>query len=182
MDASTSRLTLQNETASIAQFVVRRGDATIARLPGLAPGAVQRIPTTQAYTVVATTILEGNTYTSAPIVFTGAMRFLAQVVQHQAQGTHAFDVVTMPSTDLHQLQFQNTSIGPVTLQLSQDGAPLQTVVVDNSFASATLQIGDTCSIHAAINGITTATVTTDNPDAVLAAVEEASGFFTIAVR
>lgn len=182
MDDSTSRLTLQNETPYIAMFVVRRGDMTIARMPGLAPGAMQQIPTTQTYTVVATTVLEGNTYTSAPIAFTGAMGFLARVVQHQAQGTYAFEVVTMPSSDPAQLQFEATTVSPVVFQVSANGMHLQSVVVANAFTAQTLQIGDTYSIYAVINGITTDIATTANPDAVLAVVEAAEELYTIEVR
>lgn len=182
MDDSTSRLTLQNETPYIAMFAVRRGDMTIARLPGLAPGAVLQVPTTQTYTVVATTVLEGNTYTSAPIAFNGAMRFLARVVQQQAQGTYAFELVAMPSSDPRQLQFEKTTIGPVTFQVSANGMHLQSVVVANDFTMRTLQIGDIYSIYAVINGITTETVTIHDPDAVIAVVEESDGFYAIEIR
>lgn len=182
MDDSTSRLTLQNETTSIAMFVVSRGDMTIARLPGLAPGAMQQIPTAQACTVVATTVLEGNTYTSAPMTFNGAMRFLARIVQQQAQGTYAFELVAMPSSDSRQLQFETTTISPVTFQVSVNGMHLQSVVVDNSLRMATLQLGDIYSVYAVINGVTTDTVTIDDPDAVLAAVEDALDHYAIEVR
>lgn len=182
MDDSTSRLTLQNETPYIAMFVVRRGDMTIARLPGLAPGAVLQVPTTQTYTVVATTVLEGNTYTSAPIVFTDAMRFLARVVQQQAQGTYAFEVASMSSSDPAQLQFEATTVSPVVFQVSANGRHLQSVVVANAFTAQTLQIGDTYSIYAVINGITTEVVTTDNPDAVIAVVEESDASYAIEIR
>lgn len=182
MDSSTSRLTLQNHTRYMAMFVVKRGDMTVARLPGLAPGDIQQVPTTQTYTVVATTVLEGNTYTSAPIVFTDAMRFLAQVVQQQAQGTYAFEVVSMSSSDPAQLQFETTAIGPVTFEVSANGRHLQSVVIANAFTRQTLQIGDTYSIYAVINGITTEVVTTDNPDAVIAVVEESDESYAIEIR
>jgi hypothetical protein len=182
MDSSTHRLTLQNHTRYIAMFVVKRGDMTIARLPGLAPGAAQQVPTTQTYTVVATTVLEGNTYTSAPIVFTDAMRFLAQVVQQQAQGTYAFEVVSMSSSDPAQLQFETTTIGPVTFEVSANGRHLQSVVIANAFTRQTLQLDGTYSIYAVINGITTDIVTIDDRDAVLAVVEDALDHYAIEVR
>jgi hypothetical protein len=182
MDSSTTRLTLQNHTRYIAMFVVKRGDMTIARPSGLAPGGVQQVPTTQTYTVVATTVLEGNTYTSAPIAFTGAMRCLARVVQHHAQGTYAFELVAMPSSDPRQLQFEKTSIGPVTFNLSVNGSFLQSVVVDNSATLATVHTGGMYSIYAVINGITTDIASTAYPDAVLAVVENAEDDFAIEIR
>lgn len=182
MDDSTSRLTLQNETTSIAMLVVSRGDLMIERLPGLAPGAMRQIPTTQTRTVVATTVLEGNTYTSAPISFTGAMRFLARVVQQQAQGTYAFELVAMPSSDPAQLQFETTTISPVTFQVAANGMHLQSMVVANDFTVQTLLIGDTYSIYAVINGVTTDTVTIHDPNAVIAVVEESDESYAIEIR
>lgn len=182
MAASTSHLTLQNETADTASVIVTGGDAMVARIPGLPPGAVQRVPTTQAFTVVASTIVDGNTYTSAPIVFTGAMRCLAQIVQHEAQGTYAFDVVTMPSGNGGQLEFEKTAIGPVAFQVSLNGRSLQSVVVDNDFTLMTVPIGQIYSIYAVINGITTETTITHDPNAVLAVVEDSDGMFKIVIR
>lgn len=182
MDSSTSRLTLKNDTRYIAAFAVARGELTIARLPGLAPGGVQQVPTAQTYTVVATTVLEGNTYTSAPIAFTGAMSCLAKVVQAPVQGTYAFEVVATPSSDPDQLQFEKASIGPVTFNLSVNGSFLQSVVVGSSATLATVHTSGMYSIYAVINGITTDIATTAHPDAVLAVVENAEDVFAIEIR
>ena len=180
-----SSLTLSNTTSYIAQFVVYRGEQVIARLPGLAQGAQLRVPVTDTFQVVATTMIEGNTYTSAPLEVTGAACFLAQVRQHATQGTYEFEVVQLASSRPDQLQFQKTSLAPVTFTLSRNGVKLQSVVVNDSFRIQTLNIGDTYSIYAIINGITTDTVTITNPDATITAVADTSvmqdGYFTLQV-
>lgn len=180
-----SFLTLRNHTAYIAQFVVSRGQQVIARIPGLAPGAQLQVPTAAVYQVVATTVIEGNTYTSAPLEVTGAAGFLAQVRQDVVQGTYEFEVVETPSTRPDQLQFRKTSLSPVTFTIARNGVMLQTLVVANSFQMVTLNIGDTYSIFAVINGVTTDTVTTTDPDATITAIADTSnlkfGYVTLQV-
>lgn len=178
-----STLTLRNTTTFIAQFVVSRGQQVIARLPGLAPGAQLQVPVTDTFQVVASTMIEGNTYTSAPVAVTGAAGFVAEVLQAGAQGTYEFTMVEVPSTRPDQLQFQKTSLAPVTFTISRNGAMLQSVVVSDSFRMQTLDIGDTYSIYAIVNGITTDTVTTTHPDATITAVVDTGimedGYFAL---
>lgn len=178
-------LTLMNATSYIAAFVVSRGQQVIARLPGLAPGAQLQVPATDDYTVVATTVIDGNTYTSAPLNVTGAASFLAQVRQSSAQGTYEFEVVESPSTRPDELQFQKTTLGPVTFALSRNGVLLQNVVVTDSFETKTVETAQQWTAYAIINGITTDTVTTTNPDATITAVVDTStldqGYFTLVV-
>ena len=71
-------LTFLNKTDYPAQFLVKKGEQVVARLPAIAPQAVMQVPSTDDYQVTATTIIENNTYTSAPIQVTGASGFLAQ--------------------------------------------------------------------------------------------------------
>lgn len=178
-----SHLTLRNTTAYVAQYVVLNGQQVIARLPGLMPHAQLVVPTGHTYQVVATTVIDGNTYTSAPLDVSGPAAFLAQVRQVYAQGTYEFEVVELPSTRPDQLQFQKTSLAPVSFTISKDGVPLQTVVVSNSFEVQTLDIGDTFYVYAVINGVTTDTVTTTNPNAVITAQNDDGtlefGLFTL---
>jgi hypothetical protein len=180
-----SVLTLKNETPYIAQFLVTRGDQVIARLPGLLAQQVMQVPTTATYEVVASTLLDSNTYTSAPMVIDGATGFLAQVLQVYSQGSYQFNVLEQPSTVSNQLQFQKTCLNPVTFTIRKDGAALQTVVVSDSFTMQTLTIGDNYSIHAVINGITTETVTTSDAGATVSAVVDTSeadvGYFRLLI-
>ena len=180
-----SALTLRNHTDLVTQFLVSRGQQVIARLPGIASGAQLQVPTAAVYQIVATTVIEGNTYTSAPLDVSGPAGFLAQVRQHAAQGTYQFDVVQMASTRPDELQFRKTSLSPVTFTIARNGVMLQTLVVANSFQMVTLNIGDTYSIFAVINGVTTDTVTTTDPDATITAIADTSdlefGYFTLQV-
>ncbi len=180
-----SALTLTNSTSYIAQYVIHRGGLALARLPGLAPGATLSVPEAEIFEISASTLLEGNTYVSAPTTVSGATRFLAQVKQHISQGTYDFEVVTALSSVANQMQFEKTSLGPVTFQITHQGVPVQDVVVPDSFVQVTVEISDVYSIYAVINGITTDSVTTSNPDATVTAVSEATdmefGYFTLVI-
>lgn len=109
------------------------------------------IPTTDTYQVFASAILDGNSYTSAPLAVTGSMGFLAQVLQVKAQGTYEFDVLEFPSTASNQLTLQQTCINPVTFTITKDGKPLQNVVGNDSYRSKTLDISNTFYIYAVIH-------------------------------
>lgn len=178
-------ITLRNTTQYIAQFVVRKGGQIIARLPGIAPEAQMTVPTADSYQVTAMTIIDGNTYTSAPMDVTGAVSFLAQVRQVREQGTYEFEVVQGYSTRPDQMQFQKTTIAPVTFTIEKDGVPMQAVVVADSFMMETLDISDTFYVYAVVNGVTTDTFSTANPNATVTAVSDTStleqGYFTLEV-
>lgn len=179
-------ITLCNNTNYIAQFLVQKGEQVIARLPGIEPNAQMSITATDTFEVIARTIVDGNTYTSAPLSVTGSMGFLAQFLQVVSQGTYEFNVVEMPSAAPNQLSFQQTCINPVTFTITKDGKPLQNVVVSDSFRSETLDISDTFYIYAVINGITTEVVTTQNPDATVTALADTAdcepGYFTLSIQ
>jgi hypothetical protein len=180
-----STLTFHNTTQYIAQFVVYKGEQVVARLPGLTPNAQLQVPSDDTYEVTASTILEGNTYTSAPATVSGAMGFLAQVKQNVQQGSYDFEMLVEPSSTADHMEFQKTTLSPVTFAISKNGVHLQSVVVQDSFLMKTLQISDTYSIYAVINGVTTETVQTTNPNAVITAhVDNSdleSGYFTLSV-
>ncbi|GAB3352104.1 hypothetical protein [Lysobacter tyrosinilyticus] len=180
-----SHMTLRNQTTYAAQFVVHQGQQILARIPGLEPGSSMQLPTAPRYEIIATTVIDGQTYVSAPLQADGAAGFLAQVVQEYAQGTYAFEVTEHPSSNSRQLQFQTTWRYPVTFTISKDGRQVQSIVVDDPFNVRVVDIGETFAIHAVINGITTATAITDNPSAVVTAIVDGSelehGYFTLDV-
>ena len=141
------------------------------------------VPSTDDYQVTATTIIENNTYTSAPIQVTGASGFLAQVMQDSLRGTYDFQMVAGPSTAADRMVFQKTTLGPVTFNIWKNGRIMQSVVVPDSFLTRSVQIGSVFTIYAVINGVTTALVTTGNPEATITAVTDTSdleaGYFTL---
>lgn len=179
-------LTLRNNTKYISQYVIRKGEQIIARIPGIAPGAMMTVPTESTFEVIATAVINGNTYTSAPLDVSGAMGFLAQVVQVSSQGTYEFNVVEVPSKDPNQLQFQKTCLSPVTFTIMKNGQPLQAVVVSKSSNADSIDISDTFYIYAVVNGVTTDTSVTSNPNANVTAIEDTSdleyGYFTLRVN
>lgn len=180
-----SVLTFMNKTIYIAQFIVYKGERVIARLPGIAPGAKLEVPTTDDFTVTASTQLDGCTYTSAAFNVAGPMSFLAQVKQNKAQGTYEFQMIASPSSSHDQMEFQNTCINPVTFLLSRNGLPLQSVIASNSFSKETLAIGNTYKVYAVINGITTDTLEIGNSNAVVVATVDDTflegGYFSLSV-
>ncbi|WP_415894227.1 hypothetical protein ACMXYN_07655 [Neptuniibacter sp. PT8_73] len=176
-------ITLRNSTDFVAQYVVKKGTQILSLLPGIEPGAKLNVPTDETYEVVATTLIDGNTYTSAPIEVSGSMGFLAQVLQVESQGTYEFDVQESPSNVADQLSFQKTCHNPVTFTITKDGKPLQNVVVNDSYHVETVDISETFSIHAVIDGVTTSTLVTTNADAVITATTNdsnlESGYFRL---
>lgn len=180
-----SVLTFMNTTDYIAQFVVCKGERVIARLPGIAPGAKLEVPSTDEFTVTASTQLDGCTYTSAAFTVAGPMSFLAQVKQNKAQGTYDFEMIASPSCSHDQMEFQSTCRNPVTFQLGRNGVPLQSVIVSNAFIMKTLAIGNTYKVYAVINGITTDTLEIGNPNAAVTATVDDTflegGYFTLSV-
>jgi hypothetical protein len=180
-----SALTFRNETSYVAQFVAKKGQLIMARLPGVAPQAELQMPSDEVYSVVATTIIDGNTYSTAPATVAGPVECLAQVKQNAQQGTYDFQMLIEPSPRADQMRFQKTTIGPVTFTISRNGTPVQTVVVSNSFMVEELTINDSYSVYAVINGITTETVQTTDPNAVITAVVDDTvlegGYFTLTV-
>jgi hypothetical protein len=165
-----SSITLLNNTNYVAQYVVKKGEQVIARIPGIEPNASMTIPTNEVFEVFAVVQIDGNTYTSAPQQVQGSTGFLAQVLQVSAQGTYEFDLTKVPSTKLNTLEFQKTSLSPVTFTITKNGQPLQNVVVNDSFSVSSIDISDTFYVYAVANGVTTSTARFTNPAATITAI------------
>ena len=166
--ATSHRMTLRNDTFHPASFQARKGGVVIARTPAIVHGAAVQIPTSEAYTVVATTVIDGNTYTSAPISFFGAACFVARVLQIVSQGTYQFEMVQASPRSADHLDFENTTPAPVTFTLSYAGIWLQTVVARDAFDTVSIPLAGGYTLYAVINGVTTDCLQTDDPDAVIA--------------
>jgi hypothetical protein len=165
-----NHITLLNNTPFTAQYVVKKGDQIIARIPGIESNAIMAIPTEETYEVIATTVIDGNTYTSAPQTVHNSMGFLAQVLQVKAQGTYEFDVLEIANSVPNTLAFQKTCLGPVTFTITKNSLPLQNVVVPDSNMTQTLDISDTFYVYAVVNGVTTATTEFTKPTSVVTAM------------
>ncbi len=173
-NSSSSLITLTNNTNFVAQFVVRKGDQVIARIPGVDPGGLIQVPTADTYQVKATTILNKNTYQTAPMNAAPGDSFLAQVIQVSDQGTYDFDIVEGAGSKADSMEFESTTNTPVTFSVLKDGTLLQNVTVTDNFTSETLYVGDTFYIYAVINGVTTSTITTNNGNASISALNNTS--------
>ncbi len=177
-------ITLLNHTQYPVRYRILKGQQVIALLPEAAPGGSITVPTDNVYTVVASTTLDGNLYTSAPLTVTQGVGFLAEVKQDRAQQTYVFEVVEIPSSQPNQLEFESTWKSEVVFTILKDGRPLQSVVVIDAFMKSVLALGDTYSVSAVINGVTTDVVTTTDPNATITAVEDTTahpGYFTLRI-
>lgn len=180
-----SLLTFKNTTQYIAQFVVKKGDLVVARLLGLAPNGEIDVPPDDIYDVQAVTVIDGNTYKSAPLQIQGAASLLAETTQDATQGCAEFRLVASPAEAGNQLSFAKTTLGPVTFELSKQGKLMQTVVVPDSFQPKTLALSDSYSIYAVLNGVTTNLVTTSHPAATITAISDdataEAGYFSLVI-
>lgn len=167
-------ITLLNNTNFIAQYVVRKGDQIIARIPGVESKGSIHVPTANTFQVRATTILNKNTYQTAPMNAEPGDSFLAQVLQISDQGTFDFEMVEQTGSKPDSMEFETTTNTPVTFSVMKDGHLLQNVTVSDNFTNQTLFVGDTFYIYAVINGVTTSTITTNNGNAVITAVNDTS--------
>lgn len=179
-------LTLLNKTSYPAQFTVKKGDQVIVLGAAIEANETLAVPLTNVYEVIARTVIDGNTYTSAPISVSGATGFLARVMQDASQGTYVFDVEEVPSTLPAQLQFQSTWRDTVTFTILKDGKALQNVVCNNAFSMQTLDVNDTYSFQAVINGVTTDVQYSDNPNPVCTAINDTTlrdqGYYTLFIN
>lgn len=179
-------ITLCNQTQAVAQYIVKKGDQIIARIPGIEPNAQMIIPTNEIFEVVATTVIDGNTYKSRPETVKGSMGFLAQILQVPEQGTYEFDVQTKLSKKPNTLEFQKTCLGSVTFSITKDSKPLQHVVVDDNFTAQFVDISDTFYVYAVINGVTTAVSKFSNPSATVTALTNNSdleyGYYNLQIN
>ncbi len=182
--SSASEMILRNNTVFIAQYVIRKGDVIIARIPGITPGAQLNIPTTDAYQVTASTIIDGNTYISSPMTLEQAADLRATLRQEHS-GAYTFGLEHSPQSQLNTIILENSLVNPVQFTLSLNGRPLQSIVL-NANESQKVNIESIFHIYAIIDGVTTDLVSTTNPNAVITATENTSipesGYFTLEVE
>lgn len=169
-----STMKLFNKTDHVAQFVVKKGTQTIARIPGVVAGGSMEIPTTDTYQVRASIVLDNNTYISAPHKAVPGKHFLAQVLQISSEGTYDFNIVETDGDAPDALVFEKTTIAPVTYTILKNGKPLQKVTVADNYDKKVLHVGSTYYIYSVINGVTTATISTNDPDANVSALNNTS--------
>lgn len=180
-----SAITLLNRTDRLVVFRIHSGERPVLRPPALAPGASQRIPTAVVHRVVATTEVEGNTYTSAPVETVGAADFVARMVSVPPHSLHALELQREAATRPDRLLLQAETPSSATFVVQREDGARQTVVV-YSAGEASVHIRETFSIYAIVDGVTTGTLSTDDPDARIAVVPEpgmpASGDYVLVVE
>lgn len=163
-------LILANKTSAGAQFFVKQGDIVLDRVPTVPANAAMYLPTEDHFEVVASTIIDGNQYMTAPVPLdiSRASNLTVQMVQNKEQGTYSFVLDPQPGSALNKLKVRNTLRTPVRLTLIKDNRRVQSVVVEAG-NGLSLSIEKVFKIYAVINGITTDVVTTTNPNSSITA-------------
>jgi hypothetical protein len=168
-------LTLINATsgaqAAPAEFRILQGQYQIARV-GVAPGGQASVPVDEkAYVVKAMTVMGAFTLTSNTITFEhDSADFRAEVLEED--GFYDFQLVQSPATQLSSIVFENTWRNPVQFELSRPGTPVHVLVVVDEHNTASVSTAQQWQVYAIVNGITTSTVTINNPNATITAVAE----------
>jgi len=179
-----SNLTLVNDTDHVAQFVVKRGELVIARIPGVAPGGKVLVPTDMDFEVLASVVVDAETPVTASHKVGGAARFIANLSAGSA--TPGFDLVAKPAARPDAFQFEKTCLNPVVFAIMRDGRPLQNVVVNDSFESAVVRIGNLFSVHAVVNGKSSNHGVTSNANAHVTLTRDQNGpgegFFALRIN
>ena len=163
-------LTLYNGTDHPTQFVVHKNQQYIPRLPVVHPGAALAVPTANTFEVIATTVIDGRTYTSGPIRVTDAAIFVAEVITIWPRNEYMLNIKQIPKRELRQLQFRTRCMRTISFAIKKNGQLLGSVSVSDPIETVNVDINDTYHVYAMINGVTTQTRSLTNPDTVISAV------------
>ncbi|NUP07805.1 MAG: hypothetical protein HOW73_17290 [Polyangiaceae bacterium] len=169
-----STIVLANATTrsddTSAEFRLFQGNNQIARI-GVHPGAKAGVPTTASYTARATTSMGDFTLTSNTLTFSdNSTNLLAQVVTEN--GYYDFQLTQMSGTQPSTILCENTWREPVQFTLAQPGTPVQIVTVVDEHNNTPISTAQQWQCYAIVNGITTGTVSTTNPNATFTVVAD----------
>jgi len=162
-----SQITLANNVPTsntpAAEFRLLQGANQIARI-GVHAGGAAAVPTTTSYNVQATTSMGDFTLTSNALTFSDTSALvLAQVLNED--GYFDFQLIQLPGTQPSAITLENTWRSPVQFTITQPGTPVEIINVVDESNNAIVSTAEQWSCYAIVNGITTATVTTNNPNA-----------------
>lgn len=169
-----SAITLVNATTPTqdltAEFRLDQGGASVARI-GVHAGGQATIPSTTSYMVQASTNIGLMKLVSNPVnLNTRSANVLAQVLVEN--GYYDFQLTLLPGTQPSAIQCENTWIKPVEFTVTMVGSPARIVNVVNEHNAKFVSTRKQWSCYAIVNGITTASVTTTNPDATITLVAD----------
>ena len=148
-----------------AEFRLSQGDNQIARL-GVHAGASALIPTSNFYSVQATTVMGNFALTSNIVTFNASSTTLLAQVQME-RGYYDFQLTQLPGTQSSVILCENTWREPVQFKLSQPGSPVQIVTVVDEHNNTAISTAKEWQCYAIVNGITTARVMISSPGAVV---------------
>lgn len=164
-----SAITLVNATSPssdlTAEFRLFQGNNQIARI-GVHAGARASIPTTASYSAQCSTTMGDFTLTSNTVNFSNpSVNLLAQVLVEN--GYYDFQLTMLPGTAAYTVLCENTWREPVQFKLTMPGTPVQIVTVVDEHNNSPISTVQQWTCYAIVNGITTATVTTSDPNATI---------------
>jgi hypothetical protein len=172
-----SAITLINsyDGADAAEFRVFQGDHQACRLR-VGRGGEATMPTDMEYVVQTTTNMDDFTLTSNTISFEGnsikgnSIILLAQIVVEK--GYSDFQLEASQGTQPDMIVLKNTWENPVHFKIIPPNDPMQIITVVDEHNYPLISTTQAWTIYAIVNGITTETVETDNPNATIRLVSD----------
>lgn len=158
--------TLVNTTPTSAEFRVLQGSNQIAKV-SVAPGASARMPMGNAYSVSATTMIGGLALTTATVSFKAHSAFLIARVKLSAPGLYGFELLRIGATQPKAIVLENTWRAPVTFNITRNDSPIDILTVVDAYDELPVSTAQQWQIFAIVNGMTTPSVQTTNPDATI---------------
>jgi hypothetical protein len=178
------QIVINNRTTYPCKVTVTRDGTLSSSLP-LAANGHAHMRTSQLYTVIGyTTMEDGNTVVSAPVHFSASSHDIIAEILLQ-DGAYVFRLVVSAGTHPDELTLYNHTKCPVSFDISMDHTPLRLVTVVNKQAHRAVSTREVYNFSAHVYGVTTATITTSNPEAhveVYEAGEDLGSFASYGVR
>lgn len=179
-DRRMSAIRLVNAVSSAAdassEFRVFQGQNQLAHI-GVHAGGMASVPTSSAWQVQGSTTLGDFSMLSNPVTIAGSSaNVIAQVLA--ADGFYDFQLIVTPGSMPSAIVAENTWRNPVSFTFTQPGTPVQMTLVVDEHNNATVSTAQQWTIYAIVNGITTQSVMTSDPNATitLAADNNDDGF------
>ncbi len=170
MSAITLVNSINPSDSSTAEFRLYQGANQIARI-GVHTTGRASIPTTSNYSAQAMTSMGEFSLTSNTVTFSSdAVDLLAQVLTEN--GYYDFQLVAKSGSRPDAITCENTWRRPVQFTLTKPGTPIQIVTVVDEHNDALISTAQQWQCYAIVNGITTSTVTINDPNGTVTLVSD----------
>lgn len=160
-------ITFLNSTGFDATCVVLDKARTDAVNVLVAPQHFAQLSTAHRYTVVAEHVVHGVVRRSVPVTVTGGAKFFASAIHDPSQKADVLTIEHVPDAGSKVLRFHVDGLAPVDFMIERDGAAFRTITTSDARSEYAVQIDESYTIFAVVNGITTDEVSTTNANALV---------------